>query len=594
MCQLRGEHYAGHSSCPQVREIRREVGEKYRKMRTEQIVRQEQLEYDEDRQNFPKLGPSTYPRPYIPIFGKYPQQGSQPTQQECQTSFAKTNYEASTIENILQSFTDKMDGRLQQLQSTITEQLCDIEVKIDKQQAITNALESILYDLVLPSVKLIQLGLSSLEEWVHFGTDETLLDNWLEEYRPPEVRNGDLLDMVSEFSPSIISLNELGTSIPHPDWGCKQTNKKGPILTQWFENNDNLEIHNVGMKTSLRSDTTIDLVISTETISSLQCRTLPYSGSDHLPILVECSSISIQENKQAIPKTYWEVYRNLLAVIHPHVEKERENKHDTYQWFTYFQKLLDALKHRVTVWHIAKQNRPSLPPSMRIMIKHKHYLQNRYRHTRLEEDRLRLRSWAKAVQYELKNHRQQNWFKFLSNVASPNPHKFWQTVKCLNKKKTIQFAAITEGSTIHKTPKEIVKCLQDHFMERFAAPKLNTNNEIDKSAIEMWNDLQHADQSDINLVCHQSNLKFTHKDLKNVISKMNTKTSCGFDKISNKIVKTIPDVYYRDIVIAFNELFSRAQWNKEWKQSRTICFNKVDSPSPTTSQLRPISLLPIF
>ncbi|CAF4413326.1 unnamed protein product, partial [Didymodactylos carnosus] len=209
-----GEHYAGHSSCPQVREIRREVGEKYKKMRTEQIVRQEQLEYDEDRQNFPKLGPSTYPRPYIPIFGKYPQQGSQLTQQERQTSFAKTSYEASSIENILQSFTDKMDGRLQQLQSTITEQLCDIEVKIDKQQAITNALESILYDLVLPSVKLIQLGLSSLEEWVHFGTKETLLDNWLEEYRPPEVRNGDLLNMVSEFSPSIISLNELGTSIP--------------------------------------------------------------------------------------------------------------------------------------------------------------------------------------------------------------------------------------------------------------------------------------------------------------------------------------------------------------------------------------------
>ncbi|CAF1188756.1 unnamed protein product [Didymodactylos carnosus] len=91
-------------------------------------------DYDEDRQNFPKLGPSTYARPYIPLFGKYPQQGYQPIQQERQNSLAKTKYEANSTGNILQTFTDKMDGRLQQLQSTITEQLCDIEVKIDKQQ----------------------------------------------------------------------------------------------------------------------------------------------------------------------------------------------------------------------------------------------------------------------------------------------------------------------------------------------------------------------------------------------------------------------------------------------------------------------------
>lgn len=44
----------------------------------------------------------------------------------------------------------------------------------------------------------------------------------------------------------------------------------------------------------------------------------------------------------------------------------------------------------------------------------------------------------------------------------------------------------------------------------------------------------------------------------------------------------------------YNVLFSEVHWGESWKQSRTICFNKVDNPAPMTNQLRPISLLPIF
>jgi len=58
------------------------------------------------------------------------------------------------------------------------------------------------------------------------------------------------------------------------------------------------------------------------------------------------------------------------------------------------------------------------------MIKHKHYLQNHYRHTKTEEDRLSLRTWRKITKRELKQHRANRWKLFISTVASPDPSKF--------------------------------------------------------------------------------------------------------------------------------------------------------------------------
>ena len=47
------------------------------------------------------------------------------------------------------------------------------------------------------------------------------------------------------------------------DWGCPQINTKGHDLAKWL-NTSNLNVLNAGIKTSLRSNTTIDLIISGE------------------------------------------------------------------------------------------------------------------------------------------------------------------------------------------------------------------------------------------------------------------------------------------------------------------------------------------
>jgi len=123
---------------------------------------------------------------------------------------------------------------------------------------------------------------------------------------------------------------------------------------------------------------------------------------------------------------------------------------------------------------------------------------------------------------------------------------------------------------------------------------MNTNNEIHQDAQQIWNSLSQAKHNTIRRVCNESDLKFTVDEAKKVIASMKTKNSAGFDRVTNKMIKILPQSYVNLLADSYNTLFTEVYWGENWKQSRTVCFNKVDSHAPTTNQLRPISLLPIF
>ena len=402
------------------------------------------------------------------------------------------------------------------------------------------------------------------------------------------------LSMLKSTSKNIIIVGDFNSK--HVNWECPDPNTKGYVLAKWLDENDDLSVHNAGMITSLRSNTTIDLVMSTEPENNVQCRALPYKCSDHYPVLVDFSNIELQKTNSYVPKTYWNVYQTILSIICNEIEQESgKSTADSFRWFEKFQKLLNALKHRVTIWHKGCRIRPTLSPSLRLLIKHKHYLQNRYRHSRLEVDRLRLRSWEKVLQREFQQFKAENWNKFISQVASPNPVTFWKTIKILNKKKSTQFSAITKNNnTILKSTQEIIEHLYDHFSARFAPPTTDANNITDREAQEVWNRLSQVDSNSIYRAWCQSDLKFDPGDVKKVITNMKIKNSAGFDLVSNKMVKILPQNYMKVLADSFNKLFEKAYWGESWKQARTVCFNKSNSPAPSTSQLRPISLLPIF
>ncbi|CAF2956154.1 unnamed protein product [Rotaria sp. Silwood2] len=469
-----------------------------------------------------------------------------------------------------------------------------------------------------------QIGIETLHDCCWTWSIQELSSYWQQQYRQPEIsfkcmsllhynirhfysNQAELIDMVNVFSPNIISLNELGTTIPkkiinqllfsynvffkegtnshggvvlaidkrlscqqietnepnliavririddqqfvvasiysppteqlplttmtklvneaknviiagdlnakHPDWGCPQVNTKGRELANWLIQH-NLNVLNGGIKSSLRSNTTIDLVISGEIPEASESKSLSYTGSDHLPILTKFFRLNVLMDKHVVPRTYWKIYSSILTVLIDQFKVEQENSsnsaNNAHKWFLILEQFLAALKLRVTIWKEVKRKRPSISPSLQVLLRHKHYLQNRYRHSRLEEDRLRLRSWNVIVKQEFQALKQRSWEQFISNVASPNPSSFWRTVKKLNKKKSVDFSALTEANITHRSPVDIVKCLSHHFTERHALSSLNMTNILDKEADELWKLFSLADTDDIKLLLIQSDLQFIH------------------------------------------------------------------------------------
>jgi len=82
--------------------------------------------------------------------------------------------------------------------------------------------------------------------------------------------------------------------------GMCNTHYKRQRSRQWLQKN-NLQVHNEGMTTSLRSKTTIDLIIFTENHSSVQCQPLAYNVSDHFPIIVDFTDIPITLQDNTTP-----------------------------------------------------------------------------------------------------------------------------------------------------------------------------------------------------------------------------------------------------------------------------------------------------
>ncbi|CAF3559926.1 unnamed protein product, partial [Rotaria sp. Silwood2] len=258
----------------------------------------------------------------------------------------------------------------------------------------------------------------------------------------------------------------------------------------------------------------LHLVISGETPETSESKSLSYTGSAHLPILTKFFRLNVLMDKHLVPRTYWKIYSSILTVLIDQFKDEQENSsnsaNSTHNWFLILEQFLAALKLRVTIWKEVKRKRPSISPSLQVLLRHKHYLQNRYRHSRFEEDRLRLRSWNVTVKREFQALKQRSWEQFISNVASPNPSSFWRTVKKLNKKKSVDFSALTEANITHRSPVDIVKCLSHHFTERHALSSLNMTNILDKEADELWKLFSLADTDDIKLLLIQSDLQFIH------------------------------------------------------------------------------------
>ncbi|CAF4917061.1 unnamed protein product [Rotaria socialis] len=80
-------------------------------------------------------------------------------------------------------------------------------------------------------------------------------------------------------------------------------------------------------------------------------------------------------------------------------------------------------------------------------------------------------------------------------------------------------------------------------------------------------------------------------EIKKHISRLKPKKSCGFDAVSNYMIKRIPPGYINCLANCFNTWLKEYRYSDVWKLAKIITLNKLKAGVPRCKQTRPISLL---
>ena len=78
----------------------------------------------------------------------------------------------------------------------------------------------------------------------------------------------------------------------------------------------------------------------------------------------------------------------------------------------------------------------------------------------------------------------------------------------------------------------------------------------DKDAHDLWEQLERAQHGDVQPMYHQSDFVFTTREVLQVLKSLKPKNSSGFDNISNKIIKNLPEIYVQILTKQYNALFA--------------------------------------
>ena len=167
--------------------------------------------------------------------------------------------------------------------------------------------------------------------------------------------------------------------------------------------------------------------------------------------------------------------------------------------------------------------------------------------------------------------------------------KIWRLINEIakrkkNEKSSIKTIVDKNGVKIHTKP-EIAQCLNSHF----ASVGKNMASEYNSLSIQ---NLRDPIEYISNKSSHLSNLsKVVLSEIIDLIKKLDEKKACGFDLISNKILKASCSTIAPFLEMLFNLCIVKGIFPEQFKIAKVIPLHKGgDKQSPNS--YRPISLLP--
>jgi len=380
----------------------------------------------------------------------------------------------------------------------------------------------------------------------------------------------------------------------HQQWGSRLATPRGRELYKTVMKM-NLEAISTGEPTYWPTDPkkipdVIDICIAKGLPNkNLQAESCLDLSSDHSPVIITMSSQIIKKVKPTVlcnKKTDWERFRSLLIeTLQTGIPLKTEN--DVTEAIELFNNCIQQAAWNSTPTNPANSKQDTCSISIREKIAQKRKLRKQWQTTRSPEMKTKLNRAIKEIQTMLKDEKEQAIKHYLKGLSATETtdYSLWKATKRLKRPQISNPPIRTPEGAWAKSNIEKAELSADHLERVFTPNPGNRKPEADREILQSLNE-----------ACQQkiATDKFTIKEVKKVImTEIDTKKSPGYDLITGKILKELPDVGFKYLTQLFNAALRISFFPLQWKVAKIIMIPKPGKSTEEVTSYRPISLLPV-
>lgn len=385
----------------------------------------------------------------------------------------------------------------------------------------------------------------------------------------------------------------------HLQWGSRLTNTRGRELLKSMQHN-NLGQISTAEPTYWPTDRSkipdlLDFCITkgistnyTNAVSSLDL------SSDHSPVIVTLNTEILQNPKECIlhnKATNWNAFRErLIDATSINVRlKIPEDIDNAVQQLN--ENIQEAAWKSTPTRPVSSNNLPTYPFNIMDKIAEKRKLRKKWQTTRSPNDKLLLNRATKEIKKALdtaKNKSFQGYLEGLSPTATTD-YSLWKATKKLRTPTQhippIRDNCDTTGKWARNN-KEKAEMFGNHLTNVFKPFPSGISAEQEKNIIDY---LEAPHQMELPIK------KFKSSEVKSIIKRdISAKKSPGYDLITGRILKELPDIVIQYITLIFNAVLRIEYFPAQWKVGQIIMIRKPGKKDNEVQSYRPISLLPIL
>ena len=378
-------------------------------------------------------------------------------------------------------------------------------------------------------------------------------------------------------------------------WGSRITTPRGRELMKAIETN-NLNHLSTGQPTHWPSDTNkipdlIDFCV-TKNIppNSIQAASSLDLSSDHSPVLINLTTNIIERVKQPTLSnkyTNWDKFKRLVETnLDLKVPlKNGENIAQAVEQFN--QAIQQAAWNSSPIIRHDKEIGQAYPIIIKEKIAEKRKIRRQWQRRTPENKRLLNRAilQLKELLNSNKNQEIQDYLKNLTPTEATE-YSLWKATKKLKQPQNTNPPIRTPQGGWARNNKEKAKIFAEHLVQVFQPHPTELTPE-EEEEIQQFLELPYQLEYPIK--------PFQTNEIKNIISsKLNPKKAPGYDLITGKVLKELPEKGIRYITQIFNAILRTGHFPDQWKVAQVLLIPKPGKPPEEPKSYRPISLLPVL